>query len=198
MNLTVGEFERASWCQGLPVIRIKNHKTGKESGPAAVCLKRGQHEAYRRFCVARKVALPPSDDDRHPRLRVSPQGAPVRGDSLRHPVEKQRLSAARRWLGRGEDDPKKHRLTFNWVRKTIETASEELLLPRAASPVSESADGIMRFLCHSAPVTRLHYRFGTDAVIVKQAEAVEMVGCNLAAIDEVRLKPGCYLPATER
>lgn len=196
INLTVGEFERASWCQGLAVVRIRNHKTGQESGPAAVCLKRGQHEVFRRFCAARKAALPPAEGELHARLLVSPQGAPVRGDSLLHPVEQQRLSAARRRLGGGEDDPEKHRLTFNWVRKSIETGSEELLPPRGASPASEAAAGIMRFLCHSAPVTRLHYRFRTDAVIVKQYKAVELVVCNLAAIDEVRLKPGCYVPAT--
>lgn len=178
LNLTVGEFRNAKWCQGMAVIRVKKHKTGAESGPAAVTLKRPQHEIFRRFCVIRLAVFPTKEAAP---LLLSVNGTHLRNDNLLKPLEK--------LIAKAGQKPKT--MPFNWVRKTIETSSAELLGQTAAL---EASAGIMRYLCHSQEVTKMHYRFRTDKIIVRQYRQVESIISLLVAMEEIEKRRLQYLP----
>lgn len=145
----------------MAIVRVKKHKTGKESGPAAVTLKRPQHVVFERFCAVRMRAFPKEAEEA--RLLVSVQGSAVRNDNLLKPLE--------RIISKADEKPST--IQFNWIRKTIETCSVELLDGTAAEDASSASSGIMRYLCHSSQVTKLHYRFRTDKVILRQYRQVE-------------------------
>jgi hypothetical protein len=177
LNLTVDEFKKAKWCQGMAVIRVKKHKTGAESGPAAVTLKRQQHDIFQRFCVVRSAVFPIKETAP---LLLSVNGTHLRNDNILKPLEKLIAKA-------GE---KRKTMAFNWVRKTIETCSAELL----GQAAEEASAGIMRYLCHSPEVTKMHYRFRTDKIIVRQYRQVELVISLLVVIGELEKRAHDYLP----
>lgn len=136
---------------------------------------------FQRFCSVREAVFP-GGADYAARMLVSVQGAPVQNDNLLVPLETLLAKA-------GE---KPCTIPFNWIRKTIETTAAELLDQTAQD---EASSGIMRYLCHSREVTKLHYRFRTDKVIVRQYRQVEYVLALTAALGEVDKRRLQYLPA---
>lgn len=52
----------------------------------------------------------------------------------------------------------------------------------------------MGYLCHGKAVTKLHYRFRTDATVVAQYRAVDKVLATIVSLDEIQRRSRLYLP----
>lgn len=173
LNVTMKELDSSKMRHGLYVVRVAKHKTSTVSGPAAFVLKPHQFQLFARFSAIRKKMLTCKEE-----LLVSSRGG----------TPFNLLSHLDRFVSRnkGQAEQPQPKITFNTVRKTIETWSP-VLIGRTAT---HCADAIMAYLCHGKEVTRSHYRFRTDQTVVSQSQDVENAVCQLILVRTA----GSHLP----
>lgn len=177
LKLKISEYEDASWRDGLAVVRVRDHKTVKHSGPAAFVLKIHQYSTFEKYLTLRRRISTPRDT-----MLISTHGGLAR--DILEPIQGHL---------RKEGVVCGSELTFNDVRKTLETMT---YLVSDESSGNNGSPGIMRYLCHGPSATRSFYRFRTDGVVVNQWRKLEVLIAQILSLDDIRAHPTRYLPAT--
>lgn len=165
INLRAAEVLNAVGKDGCHVVRISRHKTAKQMGPAAIAL-RPHHFGVLKALAELRIRL---TKERDPTLL--PQ---VGGDVCKTYFRHVNVELARVYPGWTT-------LTFNLVRKTLETNSY-----LSGCVQAESSTQVSQYLCHGREITSLFYRFWDDAAVVADASKVESVLVQMLCMDLVR------------
>jgi hypothetical protein len=166
INLTAGEVLDASQVNGnSKVIRIKDHKTRRSHGPAAICLREREYRVF--HGLARQRA---SLAGRSAPLLTAPPGKGCQ--ALFAPVNEYITRELPDWQG----------LTFNLVRKTIE--SNVHLAPFSGQQAAGTQ--VNAYLLHGKAVTALYYAFRSDTQVAAEALAVQSILAALVVLDLAR------------
>lgn len=156
LALTFEEICKASYHNGRHIVRIQVNKTSDAFGPSVLGLKRSQYDLFKRYGEARHCAP---------------------GDALLTNLKKK---PCRNYLTLLEDFVESRRgarpkLFFNSFRKTLETNKK-------LGASTHDTGLVSSYLSHSPDVSRKHYEFKTDPVIFEEAQEVESIWFQLAAL----------------
>lgn len=165
VNLTAEEVLNAREIQGRFVVRVKNHKTAKFHGPAAICLRAAHFAVFKNIAEFHRRR---SDGDG--KLLNAPKGQACK---ILFQQVNERIKV---------DFPDFPGLTFNLIRKTIETNSH-LAISYSGDAASKDLN---HYLNHGRSVSDLYYRFRTDSHILSEAKVVETVISQLLCMDMAR------------
>lgn len=163
LGLKTGEIYTACKHSGTFILRIACNKTANWKGHAVVALKETQYAIFRQFAEIRQNL------DMGNELLVTTTGRPA--TNLLNPIIK--------ILG--------YPITFNMVRKTIETNCYVI-----EENSVQNRQEVASYLCHSTRVADTYYRFKSNAALISEAKRVESILSQVLACEIV--KNGNFLP----
>jgi hypothetical protein len=156
-NLLMTEYRQATTHGVYSVVRVKQHKTSSFFGPASIVLDYRLMSLWEKFAkIRRRIGSP------HRNFFLNSCGSPSSSNFLEN------LDS---FLATGGHVP----VTHSMIRKSLETQAQVLLGGGEEEAVSAklAMKQVESFLCHGSTVTRSHYRFKTNAVVIAEFKVVD-------------------------
>lgn len=177
-RLRPAEVLHADQLEGRAIISAHSHKTFSSSGPALIALKGHQLQAFQLFVDARAA--------------ISQQDTPVIS-SISGKKPSDVFQPLCHYLVNVHGINKK--ITFNWLRKTVET-NKDLVLDHTENSdrYREATSMISGYLLHGPNAVQNHYDFQTARKVVMKSREVDSVMSQLIAIEQLQTDSCTILP----